>query len=72
MIVRPASQAIVALTFAIYAVRPFYEADCTPSDDTLRLLAASCICEYRTWFVFISYYVLFDRVVPRDCDLVRT
>ncbi|CAG0919211.1 unnamed protein product [Notodromas monacha] len=42
MIVRPASQAIVSLTFAIYALRPFY-ADCESPDDAQRLLAASCI-----------------------------
>jgi len=43
MIVRPCSQAIVALTFAIYASKPFFP-ECEPPDEAVRLLAAICIC----------------------------
>merc|ERR1719225_70872 len=43
MIVRPCSQAIVALTFSIYASKPFFP-ECDPPDEAVRLLAAVCIC----------------------------
>jgi len=46
MIVRPCSQAIVALTFSIYATKPFFP-ECDPPDESVRLLAAVCICEYN-------------------------
>ncbi|ESP04987.1 hypothetical protein LOTGIDRAFT_98193, partial [Lottia gigantea] len=42
MIVRPCSQAIVALTFAYYVIEPLFP-DCTQPDDAVRLLAAICI-----------------------------
>ncbi|BES96476.1 Amino acid transporter light chain [Nesidiocoris tenuis] len=44
MIVRPCSQAIVALTFAIYVLKPFFP-DCDPPDSAARLLAITCIRE---------------------------
>jgi len=43
IIVRPCSQAIVALTFSIYACKPFFP-ECDPPDESIRLLAAVCIC----------------------------
>lgn len=43
IIVRPCSQAIVALTFSIYACKPFFP-ECDPPDESVRLLAAICIC----------------------------
>ncbi|XP_017752860.1 PREDICTED: Y+L amino acid transporter 2 isoform X1 [Eufriesea mexicana] len=43
MIVRPCSQAIVALTFSVYVLKPVFP-DCTPPDDATRILAACCIC----------------------------
>ncbi|XP_057340877.1 large neutral amino acids transporter small subunit 1 isoform X1 [Microplitis mediator] len=43
MIVRPCSQAIVALTFSIYVLKPFFP-DCSPPEDAARLLAVVCIC----------------------------
>lgn len=46
MIVRPCSQAIVALTFSTYVLKPFFP-DCTPPEDAARLLAVCCIREYR-------------------------
>ncbi|KAK7583776.1 hypothetical protein V9T40_004739 [Parthenolecanium corni] len=42
MIVRPCSQAIVALTFSVYALKPFFE-DCDPPESATKLLAAVCI-----------------------------
>jgi L-type amino acid transporter 8 len=45
MIVRPCSQAIVALTFAYYVIEPLFP-DCTQPDDAVRLLAAVCIRKY--------------------------
>lgn len=45
MIVRPCSQAIVALTFSTYVLKPFFP-DCQPPDDAARLLAVCCICKY--------------------------
>lgn len=44
IIVRPCSQAIVALTFSIYATKPFFP-ECDPPDESVRLLAAVCICK---------------------------
>merc|ERR1711983_114470 len=43
IIVRPCSQAVVALTFSIYACKPFFP-ECDPPDESIRLLAAVCIC----------------------------
>ncbi|XP_042875488.1 large neutral amino acids transporter small subunit 1-like isoform X3 [Penaeus japonicus] len=42
MIVRPCSQTIVALTFSVYIMKPFFP-NCAPPDDAARLLAAVCI-----------------------------
>lgn len=42
MIVRPCSQAIVALTFSLYVLKPIYT-DCDPPEESTRLLAACCI-----------------------------
>ncbi|CAG0896760.1 unnamed protein product [Darwinula stevensoni] len=42
LIVRPCAQTVVALTFAIYVLRPFFPA-CDAPDESTRLLAAVCI-----------------------------
>lgn len=42
MIVRPCSQAIVALTFSVYVLKPFFP-ECQPPEDSARLLAVCCI-----------------------------
>ena len=56
IIVRPCSQAIVALTFSIYATKPFFPL-CDPPDESVRLLAAVCICKYIFNF-FINFYLI--------------
>lgn len=42
MIIRPATITIVALTFSIYALKPFFP-ECDPPDEATRFLAALCI-----------------------------
>ena len=42
---RPATIAIVALTFSVYALKPFFP-ECTPPEEAQKLLAAICICEF--------------------------
>ncbi|XP_063236766.1 large neutral amino acids transporter small subunit 2 isoform X2 [Bacillus rossius redtenbacheri] len=42
MIVRPCSQAIVALTFSTYVLKPFFP-ECAPPEESTRLLAVCCI-----------------------------
>ncbi|XP_055699130.1 Y+L amino acid transporter 2 isoform X2 [Phlebotomus papatasi] len=43
MIVRPCSQAIVALTFSVYVMKPFFP-ECQPPEESARMLAVCCIC----------------------------
>ncbi|CAH2238846.1 jg6832 [Pararge aegeria aegeria] len=43
LIIRPTTQAIVALTFGQYVVKPFFP-DCNPPEDAVKLLAAVCLC----------------------------
>uniref|UniRef100_A0A1B6D0D7 Amino acid permease/ SLC12A domain-containing protein n=1 Tax=Clastoptera arizonana TaxID=38151 RepID=A0A1B6D0D7_9HEMI len=43
LIIRPTTQAIVALTFAQYAAKPFFF-DCDPPESTISLLAGVCLC----------------------------
>lgn len=43
VIIRPTTQSIIALTFAQYAVRPFFES-CDAPEIAVKLLAAVCLC----------------------------
>ena len=44
LVIMPAGNAIIALTFANYILEPFYP-ECDPPEDAVRLIAASLICE---------------------------
>ncbi|PZC77274.1 large neutral amino acids transporter small subunit 2 [Helicoverpa armigera] len=43
LIIRPTTQAIVALTFGHYVVKPFFP-ECNPPEMAVKLLAAVCLC----------------------------
>ena len=45
VVLRPTTQAIVALTFAEYAAKPFFQW-CTVPSSVARLLAAICLSKY--------------------------
>ncbi|KAG8246932.1 Y+L amino acid transporter 2 [Homalodisca vitripennis] len=47
LIIRPTTQAIVAITFAEYAVKPFF-LECAPPSAAVTLLAAGCLCKYNS------------------------
>ncbi len=53
MIVRPCSQAIVALTFAYYVIEPAFS-QCSQPDLPLQFLSAACISKY-------NHYLLLQR-----------
>lgn len=44
LIIRPTTQAIVAITFAQYAAKPFFP-NCDVPENAIRLLAAVCLCK---------------------------
>nr|XP_018898260.1 PREDICTED: Y+L amino acid transporter 2 [Bemisia tabaci] len=44
LIIRPTTQAIVAITFAQYAAKPFFPGDCKPPEQAVTILAAACLC----------------------------
>lgn len=51
IIVQPAGNAIVALTFANYVLRPFYDdVDCLPPSSAVTLIAAVVLCEHQACF----------------------
>lgn len=52
LIIRPTTQAIVALTFGHYVVKPFFP-DCEPPEDAVKLLAAVCLCKYIIFLIIV-------------------
>ena len=52
LLVEPASQAIISLTFANYLVEALYPT-CQPPYDAVRLIAAACLCEYLSCISFL-------------------
>lgn len=54
LIIRPTTQAIVALTFGHYVVKPFFP-ECDPPQNAVRLLAALCLCEYKLQFSSVTF-----------------
>jgi len=59
MIIRPATITIVALTFSIYALKPFFP-ECDPPDEATRLLAVLCIgilAFVNCWSVSYSNFI---------------
>lgn len=61
IIVRPCSQAIVALTFSIYATKPFFP-ECDPPDEAVRLLAAICICKFLKKITTFEHFHLWKKI----------
>lgn len=47
LVIRPTTQAILAITFANYATSPFYTG-CEAPPGIVRLAAATCLCEYES------------------------
>ncbi|GLV34181.1 uncharacterized protein CBL_00111 [Carabus blaptoides fortunei] len=82
MIVRPCSQAIVALTFSVYVMKPFFP-DCQPPEDAARMLAVCCIvvltfvnCWDVKWatrvqdvFTYAKLLALFIIIATGACQL---
>ena len=54
LIIKPASQAVVALTFATYTLQPIFE-DCPAPYLAIRLLAACCLCKLHYTFKSMTY-----------------
>ena len=63
IMIMPAGNAIISLTFANNVLQPFF-ADCEPPDNAVRLLAATIICKSnfskiipcKGKMIFISFY----------------
>lgn len=69
MIVRPTSQAIVAMTFALYALRPLYP-DCDPPMESVKFLAVVCIliltfinCWSVKWSTFVQDIFTYGKLL---------
>jgi L-type amino acid transporter 5 len=59
IMIMPAGNAIIALTFAVNVLQPFFP-DCVPPINAVRLLAAAIICKFFVSFprmIRLCYYV---------------
>jgi solute carrier family 7 L-type amino acid transporter-like protein len=64
LIVRPCSQAIVAVTFALYVLRAIY-GECDPPEDAKRYLACICIGKWPLSLTSCSHLIpLIHSAVP--------
>jgi L-type amino acid transporter 8 len=84
MIVRPCATAIVALTFAVYVLRPMF-LTCEAPDVSVRLLAAALICfltfvncqsmkwatRIQDWFTYAKLVALFIIIITGIVQLCR-
>ena len=69
IVVRPATIAIVALTFSIYAVKPFFP-ECDPPDSAVRLLAAVCIGKASSPLLMVPQHIAFPRCIFLLPDII--
>ena len=71
LIVRPCTITIVALTFAKYSVKLIFP-ECEPPDDSVRMLAAVCICEKRNLLMIdlmrITFQAYWHSSTAGTCD----
>ncbi|XP_026323196.1 Y+L amino acid transporter 2 [Hyposmocoma kahamanoa] len=84
MIVRPCSQAIVALTFSTYVLKPMFP-ECDPPNEATRLLAACCILlltfvncwsvraatRVQDWFTYAKLLALFIIIAAGAYQLCK-
>ena len=62
LVIRPTTNAIMALTFANYVITPFFP-DCEVPDDAVRLVAASAICKFLATFPSL-------RLIKFNCNVL--
>ena len=55
LVIMPAGNAIIALTFANYILQPFYP-ECDAPPEAIKLIAACVICKYFKYFLFCFEY----------------
>jgi amino acid transporter len=71
IVIMPAGNAIIALTFANYILQPFYP-ECDPPIDATRLIAACVICKILDFFIDSCLFHIFNRnIVDYYFDKVK-
>ena len=60
LVIMPAGNAIIALTFANYILQPFYP-ECEPPYEAVRILAACVICEWICFCASTNIFMLFSN-----------